>query len=170
MAAASQPDQITFVEQSGASVAPTVSVDLKSALEATWQDRVDRLEAVLEAESGRPALEGAHLKPLLQAGRELAGNGGLGKLCELVLDLSLDAVRASRGIVMTREKEGDLKSRAIRGEGLRISTAVRDLVIQQGKSLLVATSGWIGISQASQPSWGRKSEASWQFRCKRMNE
>ena len=134
-----EPDQITFVEQSGESVAPTVSVDLKSALalEATWQDRLDRLEAVLEAESGRAAVEGAHLKALLQAGRELAGNGGLGKLCELVLDLSLDAVRASRGVVMTHEKEGSLKTRAIRGEGLRISTAVRDLVMQQGKSLLV---------------------------------
>lgn len=132
-----EPGQITFVEQRGESVAPTVSVDLKSALEATWQDRLDRLEAVLEAESGRPALEGAHLKALLQAGRELAGNGGLGKLCELVLDLSLEAVRASRGVVMTREKGGELKSRAIRGESLRISTAVRDLVMQQGKSLLV---------------------------------
>ncbi len=132
-----KPDQITFVEQSAASIAPTVSVDLKSALEATWQDRLDRLDAVLEAESGRPALEGAHLKALVQAGRELAGNAGLGKLCELVLDLSLDAVRASRGVVMTRDKQGDLKSRAIRGEGLRISTAVRDLVIHQGKSLLV---------------------------------
>jgi serine phosphatase RsbU (regulator of sigma subunit) len=132
-----EPDEITFVEQRGESLAPTASVDLKSALEATWQDRLDRLEAVLEAESGRATLEGTHLKALLQAGRELAGNGGIGELCELVLDLSLDAVRASRGVVMTREKEGDLKSRAIRGDGLRISTAVRDLVLHQGKSLLV---------------------------------
>lgn len=132
--------KITFVEQRGESIEPTVSVDLKSALEATWQDRLDRLEAVLEAEFGRPALQGAHLKALLQAGRELAGNGGLGKLCELVLDLSLEAVRASRGVVMTREKEGDLKSRAIRGECLRISTAVRDFVMRQGKSLLVRDS------------------------------
>lgn len=146
MAAASQgdeftdvkPDRITFVEQSAASVASTVSVDLKSALEASWQDRLDRLEAVLDAESrGRPALESVHLKALVQAGRELAGNGGLGKLCELILDLSLGAVRASRGVVMTREKEGDLTTRAIRGEGLRISTAVRDLVMHKGKSLVV---------------------------------
>ncbi|HEX4168425.1 MAG TPA: SpoIIE family protein phosphatase [Bryobacteraceae bacterium] len=147
-----EPDQITFVEQREESFAPTVSVDLKSALAATWQDRLDRLEAVLEAESGRPALEAAHLKALLQAGRELAGNGGLGKLCELVLDLSLQAVRASRGVVMTGEKEGDLKSRAIRGEGLRISTAVRDLVMHQGKSLLVRDA-WLDRDFASQPAF-----------------
>lgn len=132
-----KPDQITFIDQSAASVAPTVSVDLKSALEATWQPRLDRLEALLEAESSRPPLEGAHLKALVQAGRVLAGSAEVGKLCKLVLDLSLDAVKASRGVVMTREKEGELKSRAIRGEGLRISTAVRDLVMHQGKSVFV---------------------------------
>lgn len=132
--------KITFVEQRSDSLEPAVSVDLKSALEAAWQDRLDRLEAVLEAESGRPALQSAHLKALLEAGRELAGNGGLGKLCELVLDLSLEAVTASRGAVMTREKEGDLKSRAIRGDGLRISTAVRDFVMRERKSLLVRDS------------------------------
>jgi serine phosphatase RsbU (regulator of sigma subunit) len=145
MLAASQPNefadaspgQVTFVEESGDSVAPIVSLDLKSALEATWQERLDLLDAVLEAESDRPALDGAHLRALLQAGRELAGNGGLGKLCELILNLSLEAVRAARGVVMTREKEGNLTIRAVRGEGLRISTAVRDLVMRQGKSLLV---------------------------------
>ncbi len=131
-------NEITFVEEEPATSVPTASVDLKSALEASWQERLDRLDAVLEAESGeRSALESAQLKALVQAGRELAGNSSLEKLSELVLGLSLGAVKASRGVVMTREGKGEFKSRAIRGEGLRISTAVRDPVINEGKSLLI---------------------------------
>ena len=38
---------------------------------------------------------------------------------------------------MTREVDGSLKSRAIRGEGLRISATVRDRVVHQQASLLV---------------------------------
>ncbi len=130
--------EITFVEEPPVA-AQTVSVDLKSALEASWNDRFQRLEAVLDEEFGPrpPALESAHLRALVQAGRELAGHGALEELFELVLDLSLNAVQASRGVVMTREGEGELKSRAVRGERLRISTAVRDRVMKDGQSLLV---------------------------------
>ena len=131
-------NEITFVEEGPANAVPAVSVDLKSALEASWQERFERLDAVLEMDLGaRPALESTHLRALVQAGRELAGNGALDKLFELILDLSLGAVKASRGVVMTREGQADLKSRAICGEGLRIGTGVRDLVMNEGKSLLV---------------------------------
>ena len=116
---------ITFVEQPLEGPAATVSIDLKAALE-TGTDMV-----------GRPSLETEHLGALVRAGRELAGHGDLEKLFQMVLDLSLMAVKASRGVVMTRESEGNLKTRAVRGEGLRISTAVRDLVMNEGRSLLV---------------------------------
>ena len=133
-----KPGEITFVEEDPATATPSVSVDLKSALEASWQRSFQRLDAMLDAELGdRPGLESAHLRALVQAGRELAGNGALDKLFELILDLSLGAVKALRGVVMTLEKQGDLKSRAIRGEGLRISAAVRDLVMNEGRSLLI---------------------------------
>ncbi len=133
-----KPGEITFVERDLAVATPSVSVDLKSALEAMWQHSFERLDAVLDAElRDRPSLESAHLRALVQAGRELAGNGALDKLFELILDLSLGAVKALRGVVMTLEKQGDLKSRATRGEGLRISAAVRDLVMNEGRSLLM---------------------------------
>jgi GAF domain-containing protein len=48
-----------------------------------------------------------------------------------------DAVHASRGAVITLERNGELQTRTVRGEGLRISTAVRDRVLEQKKSLLV---------------------------------
>jgi serine phosphatase RsbU (regulator of sigma subunit) len=119
-------NEITFVEQGLVVPAATVSVDLKAALEISTDL------------AGRPTLENEHLGALVRAGRELAGHGALEKLFELVLDLSLKAVKASRGVVLTGEGEGNLKSRAIRGEGLRISTAVRDLVMNEGRSLLVS--------------------------------
>jgi serine phosphatase RsbU (regulator of sigma subunit) len=59
----------------------------------------------------------------------------------LILDLSLNAVKASRGVVITRDSDGKLKPHAIRGEGLRISTAIRDPVLNEGRSLLIRDAG-----------------------------
>jgi GAF domain-containing protein len=116
---------ITFIEQPLDAPAAAMSIDLKAAL-ATSTDM-----------AGRPSLENEHLGALVRAGRELAGHGDLAQLFEMVLDLSLKAVKASRGVVMTLEPDGALRSRSLRGEGLRISTSVRDLVMNEGKSLLV---------------------------------
>ena len=120
-----KPNEITFIEEGLGSAVPAVSLDLKSALQTSTDL------------GGRPTLEHAHLGALVRAGRELAGHGALEKLFELVLDLSLDAVQASRGVVMTREGDAHLNRRASRGEGLRISTGVRDLVMNEGRSVLV---------------------------------
>jgi sigma-B regulation protein RsbU (phosphoserine phosphatase) len=120
-----QPHEITFVEPEVARVQPAVSVNLQSALEPS------------PGITGRPTLESGHWQALVGAGRELAGHGALDQLFALLLDLSLDAVKASRGVVMTADPTGELQVRAVRGEGFRISTAVRDLVIQQARSLLV---------------------------------
>jgi len=73
---------------------------------------------------------------LVRAGRELAGHRPLQELFELILDLSLSAVGAERGVVMTLEGE-DLVVRAVRGEGFRISSTVRDRVVRERASLLV---------------------------------
>ena len=116
---------ITFVEQPLEGPAAAVSIDLKAALDTST------------SVAGLPSLENEHLGALVRAGRELAGHGDLEKLFEIVLELSLRAVKASRGVVVTRDSEGNLRSRAMRGEGLRISTAVRDLVMNEGRSLLV---------------------------------
>jgi phosphoserine phosphatase RsbU/P len=118
-------DEIKFVEQETLPARPTVSLNLRSALEKSTDL------------AGSPTLENTHLGALVRAARELAGHGALDKLFEVVLSFSLDAVRASRGVVMTREPNGDFRTRAIRGEGFRISRTVRDLVTNEGKSLLV---------------------------------
>lgn len=118
-------EHVTFVEQPSARVVPAVSLDLKSTLE----NRTDPAH--------HPALENAHLSALVQAGREMARHGELEKLCALVLDLSLAAVKASRGVVMTSDGEGVMISRAVRGEELIISTGVRDLVLKRARSLLI---------------------------------
>ncbi len=77
-----------------------------------------------------------HVKALVRAGRELAGHRPLNELFEVILDLAVDGVNASRGVLMTVEKSG-LTVRAARGEGFRISAAVRDRVLEEKASLLV---------------------------------
>jgi sigma-B regulation protein RsbU (phosphoserine phosphatase) len=73
---------------------------------------------------------------LIRAGRELAGHRPLGELFKVILDLSVDAVCAGRGVLMTLEN-GVLEVRAHRGEGFQISTTVRDRVLNEKASLLV---------------------------------
>jgi sigma-B regulation protein RsbU (phosphoserine phosphatase) len=118
-------NNIMFVDQEVSTAKPTFSVDLKSALESSS----DLL--------GQPKVESSHFAVLVRAGRELSAHGELDKLLDLVLDLSLNAVKASRGVVMTGDTKADLRTRAVRGDVLRISTAVRDVVMDEGKSLLI---------------------------------
>src|SRR5271166_1432820 len=79
---------------------------------------------------------GPQMKALIRAGRELSGNMPLDELFKLIMNLSLEAVGASRGVLMTLEGD-DLVVRAAHGEGFRISSAVRDRVINEKTSLLV---------------------------------
>lgn len=81
-------------------------------------------------------LEHPGVAALIRAGQELAGHRPLDELFELILDLSIQAVGAERGVLMTLEGE-ELVVRSVRGEGFRISTAVRDRVLKEGASLLV---------------------------------
>jgi len=76
------------------------------------------------------------VRALIHAGRELAGHRPLADLFPLILDLALDAVNAERGVLLTLEGE-NLLVRAARGETFRISSAVRDRVVNQRASLLV---------------------------------
>lgn len=86
----------------------------------------------------RPGIPLQHpgVTALIRAGQELAGHRPLEELFELILDLSIQAVGAERGVLMTLEGE-DLVVRAVRGAGFRISSAVRDRVLKEGASLLV---------------------------------
>ena len=60
----------------------------------------------------------------------------LNELFPIVLDLAIQAVNAQRGVLLILE--GDtLVARAHKGEGFRISSAVRDRVLQEKSSILV---------------------------------
>src|ERR1700733_9278895 len=76
------------------------------------------------------------MRALIRAGRELAGNMPLAELFKLIMNLSVEAVGATRGVLMTLEGK-ELVVRAAHGEGFRISSAVRDRVINAKTSLLV---------------------------------
>lgn len=73
---------------------------------------------------------------LIRAGRELAGHRPLNELFEVIMDLSMEAVAAGRGILMTVEGDG-LIVRAARGMGFQISKTIRDRVLKEKASLLV---------------------------------
>lgn len=84
------------------------------------------------AETFRPAA----VQALIRAGRELMEHGPLDELFPTILDLSVEAVGAERGVILTLEGD-DLCVRASKGEGFRISSAVRDRVLREKASVLV---------------------------------
>ena len=119
--------------EGGAAVNQTVVFIEKpsaTAHETTMTSSLDVLE-----EENKSAVS-AHVEALIRAGRELAGHMPLDKLFDLILDLSVEAVGAARGVLMTLE-EGELQVRASKGAGFRISSHVREMVLKEKRSLLV---------------------------------
>ena len=57
-----------------------------------------------------------HMQALITAGRELATHLPLDKLFDLILDLSVEAAGAARGVLMTLENE-ELQVRSTQGPG-----------------------------------------------------
>ncbi len=78
----------------------------------------------------------AQVSALIRAGNELANHRPLPELFRFILDLAIQAVKADRGVLLTLE-DGELVVRANKGEGFRISSAVRDRVLNSGSSVLV---------------------------------
>jgi len=79
----------------------------------------------------------AHMRALVDAGRKLGQNMPLEEMFQLIMNLSIEAVGAARGVLMTLEG-GELVVRAAKGQGFRISAGVRDLVLNQKQSLLIS--------------------------------
>src|SRR6266849_5564097 len=114
--------------------ANTVVFEESSPTSAASTTVATSLQGVLSAE--KEIESGPQINALIRAGRELAGNRPLAELFNLIMELSIDAVGASRGVLMTVEGE-ELVVRAAKGEGFRISSMVRDRVIREKASLLV---------------------------------
>lgn len=120
-AAARAARTVVFVENPSG---PAITASLDAVLK----------DAVLNEEC--ETSQSGHIQALIRAGRELAGHMPLDTLFELILTLSVDAAKATRGALMTLE-DGELRIRAHKGDGLRISSRVRDLVMGEKRSMLV---------------------------------
>jgi phosphoserine phosphatase RsbU/P len=121
------PDKVVVFEP-GEAEAPSTSTIMTS------------LEGALSSQTivaERPGARGTtQVQALIRAGQELAGRGTLADLFPLILDLAIEAVDAQRGVVMILEGD-QLQVKANKGEGFRISSAVRDRVINEKNSVLV---------------------------------
>jgi sigma-B regulation protein RsbU (phosphoserine phosphatase) len=98
-----------------------------------------KLDGVIKSDgeiSEAQVLAVSHVSALVRAGNELAGNRPLPELFRFILDLAIQAVKADRGVLLTAEGD-NLVVQANQGEGFRISTAVRDRVLNSGVSVLV---------------------------------
>ena len=96
---------------------------------------ISGLADVIQADAVRSEAGSAHVSALIRAGNELAGQRPLPELFRFILGLAMEAVQAERGVLMTLEGD-ELVIRANKGEGFRISSAVRDRVVK-GSSILV---------------------------------
>jgi serine phosphatase RsbU (regulator of sigma subunit) len=88
------------------------------------------------SESGKAAGAGQQITALIRAGNELASERPLPELFRIILDLAIGAVSAGRGVLFTMEN-GEMVERASKGENFKISSAVRDRVMDSKLSVLV---------------------------------
>jgi sigma-B regulation protein RsbU (phosphoserine phosphatase) len=92
---------------------------------------------VIESVVRTPAISGtSRVQALLDAGREISGDRPLEELFQVILDLVVNSVGGSRGVIMIIE-HGQLMPKAMRGTGFRISNAVRDRVMGDKESILI---------------------------------
>jgi serine phosphatase RsbU (regulator of sigma subunit) len=105
----------------------TVVTSLEGALSANQTMQMDR---------GAGPRGSAPMQALIRAGQELSENRPLSELFPVILDLAIQAVNAQRGVVLILEGDS-LVPKAYKGEGFRISTGVRDRVLNDKTSILV---------------------------------
>jgi sigma-B regulation protein RsbU (phosphoserine phosphatase) len=122
------PDGVEFVDnaESFSNSATTVVASLNTVL-APPTTGLNKVQAMQGARQ---------MQALIRAGRELAGHLPLDELFDVIMDQSVEAVNAGRGVLMTLEG-GELQVRVARGAGFKISSTVRDRVLNNKESLLV---------------------------------
>ena len=121
-------NKVQFVEQdSFSSSSTTVVANLDVVLGPGGTGDMEKTSII----QGNPQMQA-----LIRAGRELAGHRPLRELFEVIMDLSMEAVMAGRGVLMTLEGD-ELVVRTARGAGFKISKTVRDRVMREKASVLV---------------------------------
>jgi hypothetical protein len=121
---APKPGVVVFEGESGQDTT-SASITLEGAL--------SKQTMVLERGGAKAS---APLQALIKAGMELSENQPLADLFQTILSQAIQAVNAQRGVVMILEN-GELVAKAHKGEGFRISTAVRDQVLNDKTSIRV---------------------------------
>jgi serine phosphatase RsbU (regulator of sigma subunit) len=131
-----KPGVVVFEGGSEAKSSPTTSTVVTS-LEGALSNQTMVFERgpAAGAKAAAPAVQA-----LIRAGQELSANRPLDELFPIILDLAIQAVGAQRGVLMLLE-DGGLVPRAHKGDGFRISTAVRDRVLEEKTSILVRDVG-----------------------------
>ena len=122
------PGVVVFDAPEEGTVSTTVVTSLEGAL--TNQTMVIERPGVAKG-AGAGALQA-----LIKAGQVLSEAMPLADLFPVILDLAIQAVNAKRGVLLSLEGD-ELVPRAHKGEGFRISAAVRDRVIKEKSSVLV---------------------------------
>ncbi|MBV8728597.1 MAG: FHA domain-containing protein, partial [Acidobacteriia bacterium] len=107
--------------------------DTTTSAAVTFEGAVSNQTLLMERGGAKAS---APLQALIKAGEQLSENRPLTELFQVILGLAIQAVNAQRGVVMILEN-GELVPKAHKGEGFRISTAVRDQVIKERTSMLV---------------------------------
>ena len=123
--AAAAPGVVVFEGESTSPTTSTVVTSLEGALS----------NQTLALERGGPKAS-APLQALLKFGEELSAYPTLTELFGVMLNLAVQAVNAQRGVLMILERD-ERVVKAHKGDGFRISSAVRDKVINEKSSVLV---------------------------------
>ena len=136
------PEKVVFVQDQSPEMPGSATV--MTSLDGVFSDEATSplLQGFATAEQGTPSEERGRVfdnpvvVTLFRAARELTGDRPLEELFPMILELSIESVTAERGVLMTLE--GDrLVTKAVHGEGFRISTTVRDRVLNEKASVLV---------------------------------
>jgi serine phosphatase RsbU (regulator of sigma subunit) len=136
---ADSQDGVVFVPEEGPEIHPQATV--MTSLEGLLSGEVTSPFAGAQrpepaAGARRLEFDSPEIQVLIRAGRLLADKMPLEQLFPLILDLSINSVGAERGVLMTLEGDS-LVTRAVHGDGFRISTMVRDRVLKEKTSILV---------------------------------
>src|SRR5579872_5189518 len=122
----SEPGVVVFEgDESSSPATSTVVTSLEGALS----------NQTMVLDRGGPK-SSAPMQALIRAGQELAEARPLNELFPVILDLAIQAVNAQRGVLLLLEGD-ELVPRAHKGDNFRISTAVRDRVLNEKSSMLV---------------------------------
>lgn len=122
---------VLFEEPADSPSLTTESVSLKEAISAA----AERLGPAAASVAERAPINA--LWAFVRAGRELAVRRPLPEMFRVILDLSLEAVGAERGLLLTLDENDRLVVQASSGGEFRISTTVQEKVLKQKASLLV---------------------------------